>query len=482
MFSVHLLEAGMEAGILYWYEAGVGRNVTGDVVSISPTAGVLIGNTNQTLTYGLKTLGTLTDGILLGGTLTDGIEIGAATTGINISGATTTGILAAGTATDGISITGVCTDAIHISGANTAAAIHISGNQVDGIVYDVDAAADNGLKIAVDDGITLGAGISLTRTGTTGVATTGISIDTDGTTALSIGTGFTGTTGVLIAGTATNGISITGATGTAVSISGSATVAIGVLTGVFGTGLSLAGTLTTGINIAACVTGLSITGICTNAIAIDGANTGTDGWALRAGTTGAPIAVTAAGSALAIYETTSATTGSQRTLLVDTKCTGTTTTTFSPYSIRGHVQLSANTIGGAGSFTGVQGKFTLGGGTINHADSRVCALLAQLDISSGTYTTGQLSVLWVDAGASGNPGAGDGQGNLVRISNTTSWTPNAVIYGYAEASFLLDLSGPGGNTDFIVASGGTYSTADGYLLVKIHGATMRIPYFAAVDS
>ncbi len=34
---------------------------------------------------------------------------------------------------------------------------------------------------------------------------------------------------------------------------------------------------------------------------------------------------------------------------------------------------------------------------------------------------------------------------------------------------------------WVAVSGGTYSTADGYILVRIHGSTYRMPFYAAVD-
>ena len=551
-----------------------------------------------------------------------------ATTGIYI-GNTTTGISIAGTATDGLLIGGACTDAIHISGTNTATGLHISGDQVDAILIDGDAAADNGIKIAVDDGITIGTGLNFDRTGTTGIITTAISIDTDGTTGISLAAGFTGTTGIDFAGTATTGLLISGACTNAISVTGTPTttgillkggvaynpIHIGVksnshsqgvilqgatddtggvmifaddgnatlgsvtspiwsrylitaaqdggatATGTFaqiktqgsvtcttgsftalkaynqaGTvtlvsgaeyaiinaGMTLEGNMTntsgtasgidininsssysvtsgaisallirkvsgsaaswtTGVNIedSCTTTGISV-GICTNAFVVAGACTGTDGWALKVGTSGAPLATTVAASAVAVYNTQSAVTGTQRLAVFDQVLTG-TITTLSTTALRAHTQLSSNSVDGGAYIYGGQHKFTLGGGTINHADSRVCASLVQMDISSGTYTTGQLSALWIDCGGSGNPGAGDGQGNILRISNTTTWTPNAIMLAYAEASFLMDLGGPGGNADFIVGDGGTYSTADGYLLIKVHGSTMRIPYFSAVD-
>lgn len=207
-----------------------------------------------------------------------------------------------------------------------------------------------------------------------------------------------------------------------------------------------------------------------------------DGEVIKLGTSASPISKTTAGTDIALFTTSAMTTGTNRSILADTLLTG-QITTLGHYTIRGQVRLSAavDVLGGA-YLAGVQAKFTMAAGAvINHADSRSCAMLVQMDVSGGTYTAGQISAIWIDCGATGNPGVGDGQANIVRISNTTSWTPNAVIFAYAKASYLLDLGGPGGAADFIVGTGGTYSTADGYLLIKVHGSDMRIPYFAAVD-
>jgi len=98
----------------------------------------------------------------------------------------------------------------------TTAAINIAGDQAIGILFDVDSAATDGLKIAVDDGITLTRGINIDRTGTTGTCTTAISIDTDGTTGIEIAAGFTGVDMIVLAGTASGyGIEISGTCSTA---------------------------------------------------------------------------------------------------------------------------------------------------------------------------------------------------------------------------------------------------------------------------
>ena len=229
--------------------------------------------------------------IAVGGDGTTGFEVASTFTGV-------TGILIAGTASaDGISITGVCADGIHISGAMTAAGLHISGDQVDAILIDGDAAANNAIRILVDDGITIGTGINIDRTGTTGICTTGISIDTDGTTGIEIAAGFTGVTGITIAGTASgDGILVSGACADAIHISGANTASglhisgdqvIGILydiTAAATDGLKIAVptgiTLTTGINMVC-----AGTGTITNAISLDYSASATECIAITVATT-----------------------------------------------------------------------------------------------------------------------------------------------------------------------------------------------------
>lgn len=152
-------------------------------------------------------------------------------------------------------------------------------------------------------------------------------------------------------------------------------------------------------------------------------------------------------------------------------------TSGNPVGVRGAITLTGTVTGGAFLY-GLQGKLIVSG-TMNHADSRLCAALAQLDISAGTYTAGQLSALWVDAGASASASAiatkGGGQFNLLRITNTTAANANAMIFAYGEADFLLDLGGPGGNADWFAAASGTTAGANPYKLkVNMGGVTKYI--------
>ena len=175
-----------------------------------------------------------------------------------------------------------------------------------------------------------------------------------------------------------------------------------------------------------------------------------DGEVIKVGTLASPISKATAGYDIALFTTLSAITGSNRSIIADVLMTG-QITTLGNYTIRGQARLSAavDILGGA-YIAGIQAKFTMASGAvINHADCRVCAMLVQLDVSGGTYTAGQLSALWVDCGASGNPGVGDGQGNIIRISNTTTWVPHAVFFVYAEATYMFNFAGgPGGNADW----------------------------------
>lgn len=150
--------------------------------------------------------------------------------------------------------------------------------------------------------------------------------------------------------------------------------------------------------------------------------------------------------------------------------------------VRGLVTLSGGVTAGGAYFYGAQGKLTMSG-TMNHADARLCGLIAQLDISAGTYTAGQLSCLWVDAGASSSASAvstkGGGQFNLIRITNTTTANANAVIFAYAEADYLFDLGGPGGNADWFDAGTGATSTCSGHLKVYLNGTAAYIRVYDA---
>lgn len=141
----------------------------------------------------------------------------------------------------------------------------------------------------------------------------------------------------------------------------------------------------------------------------------------------------------------------------------------------------SGTVTGGAYIIGLQGKLTVSG-TMNHADSRFAAVFAQLDTTGATLTTGQISGLWVDHGA-GITGAGGGQFNMVRITNTVSGSkPNAIIYVYSDATYLMELDGPGSTYSYVVAAGvssGSFGNADGVatkvIKISLGGTLYYIP-------
>jgi len=147
--------------------------------------------------------------------------------------------------------------------------------------------------------------------------------------------------------------------------------------------------------------------------------------------------------------------------------------------VRGLCTLSGTITAGGAFLYGAQGKLVCTAGTMNHADSRLCGVLAQIDANGGTFTAGQLSALWADLGATATGTLGD-QCNVIRATNTTAATPNAILYGYGKASFLLDLYANSGGWSSTTGTAGA-TTSKGWLKVQVEGATRYIPLTDSVS-
>lgn len=144
----------------------------------------------------------------------------------------------------------------------------------------------------------------------------------------------------------------------------------------------------------------------------------------------------------------------------------------------GLTTMSGTVTGGAFIF-GSYGKLILSG-TENHADSRMAAAFFKVDASSGTCTAGQLSGIWVDMGTTGPAGGfANGQTNIVRATNTTSSSVNAIIYGYGKATYAADLSDNGGGWAFTT---GAPATAAGGLKINLNGNTRYIALLSDVGT
>jgi len=126
------------------------------------------------------------------------------------------------------------------------------------------------------------------------------------------------------------------------------------------------------------------------------------------------------------------------------------------------------------------GTLVATGGTINalHATGRVAsggtvsgalnAIRATLEVAGTTPTPGgTLAALQLDSNIVTGWTASDNDA-FIRVTQSGAGTLDNFINFEAESGCLSD-------------SDGTYSTADGYIKIRVAGADMRIPYFAGTD-
>lgn len=200
---------------------------------------------------------------------------------------------------------------------------------------------------------------------------------------------------------------------------------------------------------------------------------GTAGAILHSGASGSLLATTAMTSAINLYTAANHTSGSHRTVWVETTFGG----AASPggFAIRGYAELKTGITSAATCYmVGVQGKAKVVGTLNGTSEGRVAALFGQLDISTGTYTAGQLSCAWLDCGASAGAIMTTDEFHILRMTNTTAESANSVIYAYAAADYFMALSGPGGAADWIV-SGAVGGSQDKKLKLSLHGVDYYIP-------
>ncbi len=152
-------------------------------------------------------------------------------------------------------------------------------------------------------------------------------------------------------------------------------------------------------------------------------------------------------------------------------------------AVRGEQTLAATDTFTDGFLYGVQGKITMPGTMNETAAARMAAVLGQVDLSTGTLTDGQICAVWGDLQGSNPTLTVNDQLYVGRWTNSMATGKKAQAFHlmYGAADFFLEASADGGSADWAVVTAGTYSTSDGYLLVKIYGSTYRIPFFVAVD-
>ena len=393
------------------------------------------------------------------------------TYGLNIPIACTTGIYLGGAMTDGLVIAGACGDnGIEITGACTDSAIQI----------------------------------------VTGAFGNGLFINADGTTAINISSNFTGTTGILIAGTSTNAISITGTPATAdIALHNGATImngAAGVLT-ITEEAISLAGAVgitgSLGMSDDLVFTiGTTVTNASTK-ITMEFDETTTGIGQIKVGDlSNAQVLNTNPGSSVVadiLNILHSAGAGDCDDLIGR----------YTKVAVSGNGDSGLTAVGEAQRLyigTGdddsvVQEAYAIqpwakhtGTGTLL-AMSAVSAALVLGDgdafESTNSINAGHFHIKTYGGTANGAVTSSNFDGVMIEVygnvtgldsclhmTNGGTGTDSMIKMTVGGAVNVLEFAAAG---DSVVIGGGTYSTADGYFVIKVGGDTYRVPFFTAVD-
>jgi hypothetical protein len=171
----------------------------------------------------------------------------------------------------------------------------------------------------------------------------------------------------------------------------------------------------------------------------------------------------------------SATPGTVRALVGSVTSYSVAMTSGNLVGVRGEANLAANLSGGY--VYGAQGKIIAGANTIAIGSGMAYAVMGQLDLSGTTITNGYVAGIGSDIFG---VGSGTVNADLFYGQHAGGGTIQSYFNAFGRATYAFILNSNTGGTA-IVATGGTYSTADGYLACYINGAAMRIPYFAGAD-
>lgn len=177
----------------------------------------------------------------------------------------------------------------------------------------------------------------------------------------------------------------------------------------------------------------------------------------------------------------SATPGTIRALTGAIQDNATPMTSGNLVGLRGEVTNPAAKIVSGGFLYGVQGKAIVQG-TLS-GSSWTAAIFGQLNIDTATLSGGQIACLWGDAGTTG-PASVIAAANMVRLTNTTPTTFNAILSAYGKASFYFD-GQLNGSAWFANAGTGAGSAGDTtkcnatkVLAIQIDGVPYWVPAFA----
>ena len=151
-------------------------------------------------------------------------------------------------------------------------------------------------------------------------------------------------------------------------------------------------------------------------------------------------------------------------------------------AIRGNVTVATGTTITAGYLYGVQGKITLKGTLDTVLGEYQAAVVAQLDTSAATaVTSGNLSALWVDGGAS--TALGNGKYNMINVTNTVAANAGAVLSFAGNATDLFVLNTDNAISGSFLRPVTTVSSMVGSLAISYwNGSSMVTGYLPIYSS
>lgn len=229
-------------------------------------------------------------------------------------------------------------------------------------------------------------------------------------------------------------------------------------------------TLTNGINIAiGCTTGVLISGATTTGLSITGAAT-------------TAINVSGGGVIYAAKTETSATPSSTR-LFYAKHTTYSSMTSGTLCAVRGEINLAGNV--SASYLYGVQGKLITNNKSLTTGSSHYCGVMAQMDVSSGTLTSGHIACIIASIQDTGNATALNMDGIYVELPTYGSGsTTNAVLRANGGTECIIDASATNGNDQVFanlpaagtgcVQADAAGSSGNSYIKVSIGGVPHTI--------
>lgn len=137
--------------------------------------------------------------------------------------------------------------------------------------------------------------------------------------------------------------------------------------------------------------------------------------------------------------------------------------------VRGGITVSSGKTFTEGFLYGTQGKVTLSGTMHEGAAARIAGVIGQVDLASGTVTSGQVSGVWADIQSTAPTLTDPSEINLIRATNSMAGTSavNAVLFAYGRASLFAQLGADGGAAN--VAYWGTVAPTSLAKSLKING-------------